>query len=266
MFAPSAFATTISTVPSWDGTLALAPFGYPDTATYGQVITGTGESLQSFTFEMNLSSGTVFKGGVSAWAGDHATTPLWVGADRTTSGSGGFEAVTFAPGNVVLQTGQQYVIFATTLASTGTGTGTWGLVPTDVYAGGNTVWQNGGAGNGLNTLTGLWDGSVPSFDLAFTIVLGTNAVWVAPPPTGAYCAVAGNTWQDGSPIAPGTFLYLLYGQPDTDPHYKGAGYALFVEGKGLTCDPAPPGYVQDGYAGDAQHVASGIYPHYVPGG
>ena len=40
--------------------------------------------------------------------------------------------------------------------------------------------------------------------------------------------------------------------------------AIFVEGKGLTCDPPPPGYVQKGLAGDDQHVAGNFYPYYAP--
>jgi hypothetical protein len=52
-----------------------------------------------------------------------------------------------------------------------------------------------------------------------------------------YCSVVGNTWQDGSPISPGTFLNLLGGQPDTDSHYTGATPAFWVEGLGITCDP-----------------------------
>ena len=92
-----------------------------------------------------------------------------------------------------------------------------------------------------------------------------GAAWVPPPPHAAVCSVAGNTNPfTGAPIAPGTFLDLLAAQITSDPHYAGATPAIFVEGKGLTCDPPPPGYVQKGYAGDAQHVAEGYYPYYVP--
>jgi hypothetical protein len=63
-----------------------------------------------------------------------------------------------------------------------------------------------------------------------------------------YCSAAGDTWADGSPIAPGTFLDLLDGQPSTDPHYSGATFAIFVEGRGLTCDAPPVGYKRHGAA------------------
>jgi hypothetical protein len=50
-----------------------------------------------------------------------------------------------------------------------------------------------------------------------------------------YCAVAGNTWPDGTPIAPGTSLNLPADQANNDPHYKGATIGFFVKGRGATC-------------------------------
>ncbi len=54
-----------------------------------------------------------------------------------------------------------------------------------------------------------------------------------------YCSSLGDTWQDGTPIMPGTFLNLLLGQPDTDKHYTGAVPAFYVEGVGITCSLTP---------------------------
>ena len=71
-----------------------------------------------------------------------------------------------------------------------------------------------------------------------------------------YCSVAGDTWLDGSPIEPGTFLNLDDGQPSTDWHYTGATPALDVQGLGLTCDPPPAGYGEQGFVG--------AYPFYAP--
>lgn len=60
------------------------------------------------------------------------------------------------------------------------------------------------------------------------------------PPREAYCSVAGNANPfSGSPIAPGTFLNLLAGQPKTDSHYTGAVPAWYVQGVGLTCSLTP---------------------------
>jgi hypothetical protein len=50
-----------------------------------------------------------------------------------------------------------------------------------------------------------------------------------------YCSAAGDTATDGTPIRPGTFLNLLLGQPDGDPHYTGAKPAFFITGVGATC-------------------------------
>lgn len=81
-------------------------------------------------------------------------------------------------------------------------------------------------------------------------------------PRAAYCAGTGNTAADGSPIAVGSFLNLRVDQPAKDTHYTGATLARFVEGRGLTCDAPPAGYVQSGLAGDAQHVPEGLYPYF----
>jgi hypothetical protein len=106
-----------------------------------------------------------------------------------------------------------------------------------------------------------------NFD-AFPALNGTLTIDdVTPGVTHAgYCAVAGDTHPfTGAAIPPGTFLDLDYGQPASDPHYKGAVPANFVQGQGITCSPPPAGYVQKGFAGDAQQVPSFLYPYYVPG-
>lgn len=69
----------------------------------------------------------------------------------------------------------------------------------------------------------------------------------AQPQRGGYCAVAGNVDPDtGQPIAPGTFLNLEEGQPSSDPDYAGATPAIEIAGEGITCNPPPTGYVEDG--------------------
>ncbi len=80
-----------------------------------------------------------------------------------------------------------------------------------------------------------------------------------------FCAAAGNTNPyTGASIAPGTFLELRADQPLRDDNYKGATPANFVAGTGITCDSPPTGYVQDGFAGEAQHVGEGFYPYFKP--
>ncbi len=58
----------------------------------------------------------------------------------------------------------------------------------------------------------------------------------APGPRAGYCSVEGNSTDAGVSIPPGVFLNLELGQPDLDPHFKGAEPAFYIEGIGLTCD------------------------------
>ena len=82
-------------------------------------------------------------------------------------------------------------------------------------------------------------------------------------PRGAYCAASGNTWIfSGRAIAPGTFLNLEWEQILVDGHYFKATPAIFVVGKGLTCDPPPVGMKRDGYATGFYNVPAGMYALY----
>jgi hypothetical protein len=89
----------------------------------------------------------------------------------------------------------------------------------------------------------------------------TGATGGSGPSRAGYCSVAGNTHPDGTTIPPGTFLDLQLGQPDWDPHYAGAQPAIYVEGKGITCDPPPTGYTQGGLYPGGDAVA-GFYPYW----
>lgn len=66
--AVGAGADSIDTTPSWDGDYSVLPFGYDNTATYGEVVTAPGGALTSFKFYMNQPSFT-FEGYVYAWDG-----------------------------------------------------------------------------------------------------------------------------------------------------------------------------------------------------
>ncbi len=87
---------------------------------------------------------------------------------------------------------------------------------------------------------------------------GPVVVVVSQPSRAGYCAVQGNTSLDGTSIVPGTFVNLVAGQPDTDPHFKGARPAYYYEGLGVSCD------VLQGYAGTGELVGYG--GHGDPGG
>ncbi len=54
-----------------------------------------------------------------------------------------------------------------------------------------------------------------------------------------FCAVAGNTHPDGSPITPGVALNLPADQVLYDPHYQGATPGFWVPGVGATCSLTP---------------------------
>jgi len=87
-----------------------------------------------------------------------------------------------------------------------------------------------------------------------------------------YCAAAGDTDPNtGAPLVVGSFLNLFVGQPTWDPHYTGASPAIFVKGKGITCDPPPPGYVDSGHKVSSAEVSNpsdpgAIYEYWVPAG
>jgi hypothetical protein len=77
-----------------------------------------------------------------------------------------------------------------------------------------------------------------------------------------YCSATGDTSVDGNPIAGGTFLNLLYGQPQTDVHYTGATLANYVQGMGITCDETPAGYSLQGFVSQAGD-AGDLYPYFA---
>ena len=62
----------------------------------------------------------------------------------------------------------------------------------------------------------------------------------------------------------GKFLDLVAGQPDDDPLYTGAVLSIFVKGKGITCDPPPPGYTRQGGTADSDNVGAGTYAVFAP--
>lgn len=258
----SVAAADIDTTPAWDGSQAVQPFGYGgSTRTYGQTVTGTGETLTGFTVYINGPSSMTFQGGVGVWNGSAVSGVLWSGPDQQTAGSG-FGPVSFEiPAGVELTPGQAYVLYATTLNSSGSGSSTWGFVSGGAYADGGFVFQNGGS------LAAAWDGNWPGNDLAFQARFGVRVVFVPLPARGGYCTVVGNKDPySGAALAPGTFVNLVQAQVTSDPSYAGVVPAIYVEGKGLTCDAPPAGYTQHGLAGDDQKVGSGLYPYYTAPG
>lgn len=61
-----ASAATIDTTSAWDGNSSLQPFGFPNTATYGQVVKAAGSQLDAFSFLVDLPDALTFKAYVYA--------------------------------------------------------------------------------------------------------------------------------------------------------------------------------------------------------
>jgi hypothetical protein len=157
-------ATTIDTTSSWDGVSCVWPFGYLNTATFGQVVTVPSRDtrLDSFTFYIKnddtppggTSSTIVLRGEVYAWDGTKASgRGLWESAPRSLTVSGPFEEVSFDTGGLRLKARRTYVLFASVSKdfddNPGGPTGyehqtCWGYTFANSYAGGGWVFQNNG--------------------------------------------------------------------------------------------------------------------------
>lgn len=170
-------STTIDTTPYWNGSTFISSFGYPNSSTYGQVITAptnTDTVLQSFSFHMNLPATCTFNGYVYAWDGTKATgTALYKSSTMATLGSGSFEKIVFKTEGITLIPGNQYVLFASVSEDTGSGVGKWGSVGTqDAYLGtGDTFVYLNNTTDTAQWTTVAW-GTIAQ-DLAFTATFVT---------------------------------------------------------------------------------------------
>jgi hypothetical protein len=113
MLAGAAHAVTYSNTPNGG---SINPFGFPDSLTYGEVITPTiSGTLTSFTLSLIGSVGGSIQGSVGTWNGPAAPavgfgspTTLFTSAAIVTGIGGG--DYTFNP-NVSVTAGSQYVLF-----------------------------------------------------------------------------------------------------------------------------------------------------------
>jgi hypothetical protein len=145
----------------------VVPFGEVNTATYGQTftMTGTDTVLDNFSFRFDdfLNPDTVdFAAYVYAWDGTKATgTQLYASGKVTSSnngGNGGMELFSFNTGGIELQSGVKYVAFlsASNFFDGIGGTSQWNLSHSDVYLGGEFVYENNGS-NFSQLLASPWD-------------------------------------------------------------------------------------------------------------
>jgi hypothetical protein len=127
-------ASTITTLPLWDTSTAIGTWGGGRTNTYGEVLAAAGNSLTSFTFEVNNRgvAGT-YAAQVYAWFGSTTSggpvgSALYTGALTSLDGLNGFQAITTDTGGVAVTSGQTYAI----LLYDGSGDAVaadWGLTP-----------------------------------------------------------------------------------------------------------------------------------------
>ena len=219
-------------VPSGDA--AVMPGGAPGGGSYfGGVTAGSQDEWQSISTTVSLQAGDAVGAAALFY---NAEVPEECYYDDVA------EVVVMLDGNVV-----GTIFTANSCASGFSGLGPWG--------GGQVYVTQDGVYTVVARVKNIGDSSVSSG-------VGIDAV-AARTPRAAYCAADGNTGADGAKLTAGSFLNLRVGQPAKDPSYAGATLARFVEGKGLTCDTPPAGYVQKGLAGDAQHVPDGLYAYFT---
>jgi hypothetical protein len=178
LIAAPTHASIIDTTTTWNGSDAVAPFGEPDRATYGQTFSvGSDNTLDSFAFWLDDLNGPVFSVNfatyVMAWDGTKATGPVLYSSSMTTTtnngGQDGMERLDFSTGGLSLTSGDTYVAFmsASNFFNMEPGTAAAGFLDADVYADGEFVFLNNGDDSSEWT-TEDWETSVvPGGDLAF---------------------------------------------------------------------------------------------------
>jgi hypothetical protein len=234
LFAAPAFAgQTIGTFGSWNGSEAISTFGYPNTATYGQVITAPAGAtlLTSFTFELAIPNTATFRAEVYAWDGSEATGPNLYESGSMTTTSSSMQSVTIGTA-VPVTAGSQYVMFLSTSKDSGSGSGVWGFVSANPYGGGDFVYQNNGTDPSTWTST-PW--TVYGGDLAFSAIFNGQ-------PVGPHETCYNDLGTDGcSQLARVAVCDPLVGFKDIEvrermlPEYVADTPAAYVQGYGLVC-------------------------------
>ena len=96
--------TVIDTHTGWNGTDFSSPFGYPDTATYGQTITAPGAATSWKTSRSTSAACLLdFKGYVYAWdsVNKHATgSALFTSPTISVTNSSTYDPITFNTGGL----------------------------------------------------------------------------------------------------------------------------------------------------------------------
>lgn len=184
--------TTYNTIPAWNGTSYILPFGSPNTATYGQTfVAPTDNVLTSFTFYLSGAVGTSLdvEADVFAWSGSMtggsapqgATGPaLYTSPSFVINGTGSFTPVTVITGGVDLTPGQNYIALFTISNPADYGSSIGTMVWGDIYpghvandgGGGFNFYNNGSNYAALNTTSwdDYFDGGDSAWEAQFTSV------------------------------------------------------------------------------------------------
>jgi hypothetical protein len=163
---------------------SVAPFGNPDTATYGQTFTvGADHYLDSFSLYLSgTGTGTRLMGYVAGWDGTKATSILYSSDVRVTDLFGGMQEFHFDTGSLELTSGLKYVAF---LSVSGLANTPWTYnmpLGANSYAGGDFVYYNNGGNFAALTQNG-WDCRECGWgDVAFKAVLSATAATDLPEP------------------------------------------------------------------------------------
>ena len=170
----------INTYKVFDGHRVVAPFGYPDTTTYGQTVTVPAgwSAITKVTFYMTglagVSQQIVVRGEIYGWNGVHATTSIAESEKQKLAfDNPDFNEVKLKFTNAIVEPGEQYVVFASIdpdyKEADGDYTVSWGAVDGGSYTGGGLVFQNN-SGKESDWTSTAWT-PVPNYDAAVKVFM-----------------------------------------------------------------------------------------------
>ena len=162
---PANSQTVVETFTSWNGNTVVTPFGHSGaTDAYGQVFTAPAQYLNSWSFWLANNGGgdgVQFTANVGTWTGTQVGSVLWTSGLNLGTSSLARVQYTWNTGGVSLLTGgESYVFYLDAVG--GSGSLGFGIIGSDVYAGGYFEFNND------TDHFQDWNGGFPQYDLAFS--------------------------------------------------------------------------------------------------
>lgn len=162
-----AVGQVVNTDPTWNGSSTISSFGYPDTSTYGEVITAPGSTttLSGISFDLGVPAGLEFQVFVAPWDNSSYDILGGTGAILYTSST-----LTSATSNMVpyilnglsvpVTAGDMYVLGVTVDNNYGADSSSGaGAMGGNIFANGNStnyfVWSNDGGD--ISVLASNWN-------------------------------------------------------------------------------------------------------------